>query len=166
MPDAPRIIAYTDGGCRGNPGPGAWAFVLIHPATREALEQAEAVPHTTNNRMELGAVVQALRAVRGEGHDILIRSDSRYTIQSCSEWMPGWKAHGWTRRGHELKNVDLLKELDALISRHRIRWQWVAGHSGDPGNDHVDLLLNQAMDALAAGAPSAHSQRIKWSGRL
>lgn len=80
MPDAPRIIAYTDGGCRGNPGPGAWAFVLIHPATREALEQAEAVPHTTNNRMELGAVVQALRAVRGEGHDILIRSDRKSVV--------------------------------------------------------------------------------------
>jgi len=159
----PQVIAYTDGGCRGNPGIGAWAFLLIDCASGRALERCDGERHTTNNRMELSAVLMALRALSKAGLSVLVRSDSRYTIDCCRSWMPGWKARGWRRKGGELKNVDLLQELDREMTRHDLSWEWIKGHSGDAGNDHVDDLLNRAMDRLAAGADAYHERRLEWS---
>ncbi|TVQ90914.1 MAG: ribonuclease HI [Chromatiaceae bacterium] len=160
------VIAWTDGGCRGNPGPGAWAFVLVQVHNGRALERAGAEHGTTNNRMELMAVLQALRALAKPGLELLIRSDSRYTIDSCHTWMPGWKARGWQRKGGPLKNLDLLQALDAELARHRVRFDWVKGHGGEAGNEHVDALLNTAMDRLVAGREAAHERRFTWSHPL
>lgn len=162
----PEVIAYTDGGCRGNPGPGAWAYLLIQAGTGRAVARAGGERGTTNNRMELSAVIMMLRALRRRGIDLLVRSDSRYTIDCCRTWMPGWKARGWRRKGGELKNVDLLQELDRLLDDHRIAWEWVKGHSGDPGNDLVDGLLNEAMDRLAAGGDPSLERKLTWSHPL
>lgn len=162
----PRIIAYTDGGCRGNPGPGAWAFVLIDTASGKAFERAGGEAMTTNNRMELSAALEALRALNRDGVPVEIRSDSRYTIDCCSQWMAGWKARGWTKKGGPLKNLDLLQELDAIIPRHTVSWRWVEGHAGEPGNEHVDALLNQAMDRIQRGGTATHQQRLQWQHRL
>ena len=156
------VIAYTDGGCRGNPGPGAWAYVLINPRNKLAQEAAGGEQPTTNNRMELQAVLEALRALNKPQLKILIRSDSKYTIDCCSTWMSGWKKRGWTRKGGELKNVDILKELDQALQQHRVTFEWVKGHAGEAGNEHVDELLNQAMDRLKAGKSAAHKDRFTW----
>lgn len=118
---------------------------------------------TTNNRMELNAVLQALLALRKLGSSVLIRSDSKYTIDSCATWMPGWKAKGWKRKGGELKNVDLLKQLDAALDRYDVRFEWVKGHAGDTGNEFVDQLLNQSMDqAASTSGGGAIEQRLSW----
>lgn len=145
------LIAWTDGGCRGNPGPGGWAFVIRDPATGVGLERRGGEPATTNNRMEIQAAVAALASLRRPGHRILIHSDSQYLIKAASEWLPGWKARGWRRKEGELKNVDLLQELDRLLALHQVAWKWVKGHAGDQGNERVDQLANQAMDAIARG---------------
>lgn len=153
------IIAYTDGGCRGNPGIGAWAYLLIHRPSARALEQADGERQTTNNRMELTAVLKCLQALTRPDTELEIRSDSKYTIDCCEKWLPGWKRNGWRRKGGPLKNVDLLQELDALLARHRVRFRWVKGHAGEVGNEYVDGLLNRAMDQLGRGAPAAHHKR-------
>lgn len=159
------IIAYTDGGCRGNPGgPGAWAFLLVHEGTGAALERWAAEPETTNNRMELTAAIRVLEALTRPGQQVEIRSDSKYLIESASTWIPGWKKRGWIKADKQpVKNLDLVKRLDELLGQHRVRWTWVKGHSGDPGNDHVDARLNAAMDALAAGQASSGELRHERS---
>jgi ribonuclease HI len=148
------VIAFTDGGCRGNPGPGGWAFLLVDPRTHAALERHGGEAHTTNNRMEMLAAIRALEAVKGAGARVEVRSDSRYLVDMCTQWLRGWKAKGW-RRGpkgkEEVLNLDLVKRLDELIALHDVRWTWVRGHAGDPGNEHVDRLTNQAMDLLGQG---------------
>ena len=115
------LVAYTDGGCRGNPGPGGWGFVIYNPLDGKALERSGGERATTNNRMEIMAAVEALRAIRKPGSEVLIHSDSQYLIKSASEWIPGWKARGWKRKEGALKNVDLLKDLDALLALHSKR---------------------------------------------
>jgi ribonuclease HI len=160
------LIAFTDGGCRGNPGVGAWAFVLVDPKTRKALERAGGEPETTNNRMELSAAIGALSAIKKAHARILVMSDSKYVIGCCTEWMEGWKAKGWKRKGDPLKNLDLLKELDVLITKHKVHFKWVAGHSGHAGNDHVDRLANEAMDRIEMGAAPAFERRFEWTGGL
>ncbi len=160
------LIAFTDGGCRGNPGIGAWAFVLVDAKTRKALERAGGEPDTTNNRMEMMAAIEALSSIKKQQARILVLSDSKYLIGCCTEWMPGWKAKGWKRKGEPLKNLDLLKQLDELISAHDVRFRWVAGHSGHDGNEHVDRLANDAMDRIELGTPPAHERRFEWSGPL
>jgi ribonuclease HI len=160
------LVAFTDGGCRGNPGVGAWAFLLVDCASRKALECADGEPETTNNRMEMSAAIQALRAVKKPRGSILLLSDSKYLIGCCTEWMAGWKANGWKRKGGPLKNLDLLKQLDELITKHRVEWRWVAGHSGHDGNEHVDRLANEAMDRIELGRASGHSRRFEWKGPL
>jgi ribonuclease HI len=160
------IIAFTDGGCRGNPGIGAWAFVLVDARTRKALERAGGESRTTNNRMEMSAAIEALRAIKKPGTRVLVVSDSKYLIGCCSEWLPSWKAKGWKRKGEPLKNLDLLQELDQLMAPHELRFRWVAGHSGHYGNEHVDRLGNEAMDRLAAGVDPAHERRFEWEGPL
>ncbi|MCS6969405.1 MAG: ribonuclease H [Planctomycetota bacterium] len=156
------VIAWTDGGCRGNPGPGGWAFVLVETATRRCLERCDGEAETTNNRMELLAAVMALRSLRRSGLEVEIRSDSRYLVQAARDWLPGWKERGWRRRDGELQHVDLWQELDRLLGAQRVRWRWLPGHAGDPGNERADALVNQAMDALAAGRDPAWSGRRLW----
>ncbi len=165
MPN-PDVVAYTDGGCRGNPGIGGWGFILIHPGTRTALERAGGLAEATNNRMELTAALEALNSVRRPGSRVLICTDSRYVIDCCSKWMAGWKQRGWTRKDGALKNVEILQALDAALARHEVDWQWVAGHSGDDGNERADALANLAMDAIAVGGDPSYEQRTQWAGSM
>ena len=158
----PDVIAYTDGGCRGNPGPGGWGCLIINPRTGEALERCGGEAATTNNKMELTGAIMALRALKKPGTAAQIHSDSLYVIKSASEWIPGWKARGWKRKEGPLKNDELLQELDRLLAQHAITWQWVKGHDGNPGNERVDALANRAMDAIARGEDPSFEQRVMW----
>lgn len=139
----PEVELFTDGGCSGNPGPGGWAFILRHPASDKELEQSGGEPETTNNRMELTAVVRGLEALKRPSH-VKLMTDSVYVGKGLSEWMAKWKANGWRRREgtqwKEVKNEDLWRELDALIHRHQLTYIRVAGHSGHPENDRCDEL--------------------------
>jgi len=162
----PDIIAYTDGGCRGNPGVGAWAFVLIHRATGRALERADATAQTTSNRMELQAVLEALSAVKRSRSGVLLVSDSKYVINCGSQWLAGWKRRGWQRADGPLKNLDLLQRLDLALAAHQIEWRWVPGHSGEAGNERVDRLVNEAMDRLMQRADTRWDHRRMWTESL
>jgi ribonuclease HI len=157
-----HLIAYTDGGCRGNPGIGGWAFLLIDAATGTALERTGGEALTTNNRMEMTAAIMVLRAVRKPDSEIVLYSDSQLLVKSVTEWIPGWKAKGWRKKGGELKNVDLLQQLDELTRLHRIAWKWVRGHAGNRGNERVDELTNEVMDRIASGADPNWERRTKW----
>ena len=158
-----ELVAYTDGGCRGNPGVGGWGFVLIDPRTMKALERAGGAAMTTNNRMEMQAAIEVLSAIRRKPTAIVVRTDSLYLLKSCSLWLPGWKALGWRRKAGPLLNVDLLQRLDELQSRHRVRWEWVRGHAGDPGNERADRLAGEAMDRIARGDDRPHEARCRWT---
>ena len=140
---APEVVLYTDGACSGNPGPGGWAYILLHPASGKRVENSGGEPETTNNRMELQAVVEGLGALT-RPTEVELQTDSVYVGKGLSEWMPKWKAAGWRRkennRWKEVKNVDLWKLLDVLSHKHSIRYVRVAGHSGDPDNDRCDEL--------------------------
>ena len=153
-----KTLAWTDGGCRGNPGPGGWGFLLVHLGTGAALERRGGARQTTNNRMEMTAAIEALKALKGPG-DIEIRSDSRYLVDMCTTWMKGWKLKGWKKKGGPIKNLDLVQQLDELMQVHRVTWTWVKGHAGVPGNEHVDLLTNLAMDAVQGGRDGVAEQR-------
>lgn len=154
----PRVLAYTDGGCRGNPGPGAWAFLLVDLASGAALERAGGDPHTTNNRMEYLAAISVLESLKVPS-DVEIRTDSRLLVNTVTTWMKGWKNKGWKKKGGAIKNLDLVQRLDELVQVHTVRWTWVKGHSGNPGNERVDELANLAMDSLQAGASPHLEQR-------
>ena len=146
MTDAERIEIYTDGACRGNPGPGGWAATLSLGEHFRELSGAEAA--TTNNRMELTAVIRALEALK-RGVSARVHTDSEYVVRGITEWVPNWKARGWrTADRKPVKNQDLWEQLDAAAARHDIEWKWVKGHSGVPGNERVDALANAAIDAL------------------
>ena len=145
MSDLERIEIYTDGACRGNPGPGGWAATLQLGAHFRELSGAE--PATTNNRMELTAVIEALKALK-RPCNVALYLDSQYVRQGITQWIHGWKAKGWrTADKQPVKNVDLWQELDRLVSSsgHRIEWHWVKGHAGDPGNERADALANQGV---------------------
>jgi len=146
-----EVHLFTDGACRGNPGPGGWAFILKHPASGKEIERAGGEPDTTNNRMELTAVVRGLEALRRPS-SVELFTDSVYVGKGLSEWMPKWKAAGWQRREKgalkPVKNEDLWRELDALAARHRIKYTRVAGHSGHPENDRCDELAVAACREL------------------
>jgi ribonuclease HI len=140
------IEIYTDGACRGNPGPGGWAALLQSGA--HARELSGAAELTTNNRMELTAVLRALEALKRPVQARLY-TDSEYVRRGISEWLPGWKARGWrTADRKPVKNQDLWEQLDRLAARHRIEWLWVPGHAGVPGNERVDQLANEAIDTF------------------
>lgn len=158
-----ELVAYTDGGCRGNPGIGGWGFVLIDPRTSAALERGGGSARTTNNRMEMQAAIEALSAIEGASRPVVVRTDSLYLLKSCSLWMPGWKERGWRRKDGPLLNIDLLQRLDDLMSRHRVRWEWVRGHHGDLGNEHADRLAGEAMDRFVRGEPLPHERRFQWT---
>jgi ribonuclease HI len=140
------IDIYTDGACRGNPGPGGWAALLQMGEHEKELNGAEAM--TTNNRMELTAVIRALEALK-RPVQARVYTDSEYVRRGISEWLTGWKARGWrTADKKPVKNQDLWEQLDALNARHDLEWHWVPGHAGVPGNERVDRLANQAIDDL------------------
>ena len=139
----PEVRLFTDGACSGNPGPGGWAFVLRHVATGKELEQSGAERETTNNRMELIAAIRGLAALTRPTRVELV-SDSIYVGKGLSEWLPKWKAQGWRRREGKrwaaIKNEDLWREIDQLLSQHTVRFQHVRGHSGHPENERCDTL--------------------------
>ena len=140
-----RVEIYTDGACKGNPGPGGWGALLRSGHSEQDLFGGEAA--TTNNRMELMAVIEALTALRRPCH-VLLYLDSEYVRKGITEWVAGWKARGWrTATKQPVKNVDLWQQLDALVAGagHRIEWRWVKGHSGDPGNERADALANRGV---------------------
>ena len=142
------IEIYTDGACRGNPGPGGWGVLLSYGEHQKELSGAEVL--TTNNRMELTAVIRALEALKRPS-EVRIFTDSEYVRRGITEWVKSWKARGWkTADRKPVKNQDLWEQLDELASGHKIEWRWVKGHSGIPGNERVDRLANEAIDALRA----------------
>jgi ribonuclease HI len=143
-----RVALFTDGACRGNPGPGGWGALLRFGERERELWGGAAT--TTNNRMELQAAIEGLRALR-EPCDVTLTTDSTYVMKGITEWLPGWKARNWrTSARRPVKNAELWRELDAEAARHRIHWQWVRGHSGHPENERADALANRAIDELLA----------------
>lgn len=139
-----EVEIYTDGACRGNPGPGGWGAVLRYRGREKVLSGAEAL--TTNNRMELTAAIMALEKLRRRCR-VRLTTDSEYLRKGITEWLPDWKRRDWkTADRKPVKNQDLWQRLDAVASRHEIRWHWVKGHSGHPGNERADALANQAID--------------------
>ena len=142
------VTIYTDGACRGNPGPGGWGAFLEYGGKQRTLHGGE--NPTTNNRMELTAVIKALEAIK-VNCQIELYSDSKYVLQGITEWMPNWKKRNWlTASKKPVQNVDLWQELDSLVVDHEINWHWVKGHSGDPGNERADQLANKAIDEMSA----------------
>ncbi|HQW09842.1 MAG TPA: ribonuclease HI [Steroidobacteraceae bacterium] len=143
------VTIYTDGACRGNPGPGGWGVLMSSGEHVRELSGADAA--TTNNRMELTAVIRALEALK-RPIAVTLYTDSEYVRRGISEWLPAWKARGWkTAAKKPVKNQDLWEALDAAASRHRVAWHWVKAHSGVAGNERVDALANRAIDAMLAG---------------
>lgn len=142
------VVIYTDGGCRGNPGPGAWAALLRYGEHERELSGAE--PITTNNRMELMGAIVALETLTRASR-VVLYTDSQYVKKGMTEWLRSWVARGWlTADRKPVKNADLWQRLQTAAQRHQVDWRWVRGHAGDPGNERVDLLANQAMDKLIA----------------
>lgn len=140
------IEIFTDGACRGNPGPGGWGVVLIAGNRRKELYGGES--DTTNNRMELKAAIEALNALNGS-RNVLLHTDSRYVMDGINDWLPNWKKRGWkTSAKKPVKNQDLWQALDEAISRHQIEWNWVRGHTGVAGNEAADALANRGIDEL------------------
>ena len=141
-----HVVIYTDGACRGNPGPGGWGALLQYGGHEKTLAGAEDL--TTNNRMELMAAIQALTAVQTACR-IDLYTDSKYVQKGISEWMVAWKERGWKKADKKpVMNVDLWRALDEQAARHDIKWHWVKGHSGHPENDRVDQIANDAIDEM------------------
>ena len=146
MKQAAAVEIYTDGACRGNPGPGGWGAVLSSGEHVKELRGAE--PQTTNNRMELTAAIRALAALK-RPCSVALYTDSQYVRKGITEWLPQWKARDWrTADKKPVKNVDLWQSLEREIERHRIEWHWVKGHAGVPGNERADRLANEAIDEM------------------
>lgn len=137
---------WTDGACSGNPGPGGWGALLVKSGSEKELCGGAA--ETTNNRMEMQAAIEALRAVKSDYRGpIRIHTDSTYLLKGITEWLPGWRSRGWkTAAKKPVKNADLWRDLDALASVRDIEWMWVKGHSGVEGNERADQLANRGMD--------------------
>jgi len=145
------VEIYTDGACRGNPGPGGWAALLIAGGKRKEVSGAEA--QTTNNRMELTAAIEGLAALKRRSA-VRLFTDSKYVLQGITLWLPAWKARGWRTAGRaKVKNQDLWEKLEGVAQMQDIDWHWVKGHAGSAGNEHVDRLANLAIDRLLAGTP-------------
>lgn len=143
-----NIIIYTDGGCRGNPGVGGWGVWLRYGNNEKKLNGAE--KDTTNNRMELMAAIQALKALKSSQIEIDLYTDSKYVMNGITQWIANWKQKNWkTAAKKPVKNADLWQKLDKLNQKYSVNWHWVKGHSGNKGNDMADLLANQAMDNIA-----------------
>ncbi len=136
------VTIFSDGACRGNPGPGGWAALLRFGEHEKTLSGGE--KNTTNNRMELTAAIKALEALKGPCR-VSFYTDSEYLRRGVTEWLPGWKARNWRRKEGALANEDLWRRLDALTGVHQIDWKWVRGHAGHPENERVDRLARQAI---------------------
>lgn len=147
MPDGPEVLLFTDGACRGNPGPGGWAYILRHVATRTEREASGGEKLTTNNQMELQGLIQGLSALTRPTR-VEVITDSAYVANGCRQWLPNWKRNGWRRREGKswkpVKNEDLWRRLDELLSRHQVTFQIVRGHSGHVENERCDELAVQA----------------------
>ena len=140
------IEIYTDGACRGNPGPGGWGALLLSGNHRKTLRGGDL--ETTNNRMELTAAIEALNALKG-GQAVVLHTDSKYLMDGILSWLPNWKKRDWkTAAKKPVKNRDLWQALDEARQRHEIQWVWVKGHDGNPGNEEADALANRGIDEL------------------
>lgn len=141
-----QVTLYTDGGCHGNPGPGGWGAILLYRHHRRELSGFSRA--TTNNRMELLAAIEGLRALR-EPCDVMLYTDSQYLKQGVTQWISGWKRNGWRTRTREpVKNEDLWRQLDEAVACHTIDWQWVKGHAGDEHNERCDALAQSAIEEV------------------
>jgi ribonuclease HI len=141
--NADIIYIYSDGACKGNPGAGGWGALLVTDGHRKEISGGE--PNTTNNRMEMTAVIRALESLKRPS-TVEVHTDSQYVQKGISEWMPGWKRRNWrTADGKPVKNQDLWLQLDALSQLHSIEWKWVRGHNGHPENERADVLANQGV---------------------
>lgn len=141
-----QVVIYTDGACKGNPGPGGWGAWLVSGSHEKELFGGER--STTNNRMELTAVIEALASLK-RSCDVTIYTDSEYVRKGITEWLPAWKARGWkTADRKPVKNVELWQRLEALAALHRVHWRWVKGHAGDPGNERADALANRGAASV------------------
>lgn len=141
-----HVVIYTDGGCRGNPGPGGWGVVLNYDGHEKQLFGGE--PDTTNNRMELTAAIKALQALK-QPCRVTLYTDSQYVKQGIEQWLANWKKNNWrTAAKKAVKNQDLWQQLDSEVQRHEVEWAWVKGHSGDPGNELADELANKGIDKI------------------
>jgi len=142
------VVIHTDGACKGNPGPGGWGALLEYNGRRKEIFGGEA--QTTNNRMELVAVIRALESLTRES-EVDLYTDSQYVKNGIESWIHGWKRNGWkTSDRKAVKNADLWRELDELATRHRIRWHWVRGHDDNPGNERADELANLGVTRSSA----------------
>ena len=142
-----QVIIYTDGACRGNPGPGGWgALIKIDNAKKEIFGGQ---PNTTNNQMELTAAIEGLAALK-ETCNVELFTDSRYVMDGITQWIRNWKKNNWrTAAKKDVKNKELWQKLDNLISQHQVQWHWVKGHSGDAGNETADFLANKGIDSIS-----------------
>ena len=146
----PHVHLFTDGACSGNPGPGGWAFILRHPATGKEIERSGGENPTTNNRMELQAVIEGLTTLN-KPTNVALFSDSQYVLNGLKEWMDSWKKRGWkTADKKPVKNQDLWQTLDGLRSTHHLKFHWVRGHNEHPENERCDALAVAARDVAAA----------------
>ncbi len=142
-----EVVIYTDGACKGNPGPGGWGALLVCKGVERELWGGEA--ETTNNRMELSAAIQGL-AILKRPCQVRLVTDSEYVMRGMQEWLPNWKKRGWkTAARQPVKNADLWQMLDEQVSRHQVEWQWVRGHTGHPGNERADQLANRGVSELS-----------------
>jgi len=140
------VVVYTDGACKGNPGPGGWGALLRWKGHEKELFGGEL--DTTNNRMELTAVIQALSALKSR-REVAVYTDSVYVKDGITKWIHGWKQRGWrTADKKPVKNVELWQRLEALAAQHDVQWHWVRGHDGDPGNERADALANRGVDSV------------------
>jgi len=143
------VEIFTDGACKGNPGPGGWGAILRFGTEEKELFGGETA--TTNNRMELMAVIEALSALT-KPCEVVVHTDSQYVQKGISEWIHGWKARGWKTAAKEpVKNADLWRRLDAIASKHKVQWKWVKGHAGHPENERADVLANRGVEMALAG---------------
>ncbi len=142
----PEVVVYTDGACKGNPGPGGWGAWLRSGGHEKELFGGE--PNTTNNRMELTAVIEALVSLK-RSCKVAVYTDSEYVRKGMTEWIGGWQRRGWkTADGKPVKNAELWQRLEALRQLHEVQWHWVKGHAGDPGNERADALANRGVASL------------------
>jgi Ribonuclease HI len=140
------VMLYTDGACKGNPGPGGWGALLQYKGVEKELWGGE--PETTNNRMELTAVIEGLKALKRPSR-VRVVTDSQYVKNGMQQWIHNWKRNGWrTAARKPVKNAELWRELDRLVNLHQVEWEWVRGHSGHPENERVDALANRAIEEM------------------
>jgi len=148
MSETHDVVIYTDGACKGNPGPGGWGALLVYKGVEKELWGGD--PNTTNNRMELMAAIAGLIALT-RPCSVKLVTDSQYVMKGIQEWLPNWKKRGWKTASKEpVKNADLWQKLDEEVNRHQVSWQWVRGHTGHPGNERADQLANRGVDEVRA----------------